>query len=263
MPQPLCTTELETFVPGQFPPTGYDFLQRVEDCIAWLCQLEHLKKENPDLAERLLDRFSPEANSEGYADNSWVRHFQEISCLVGRIRNATAAAGRELAQNMNATDSLPVFRLVERVERAGDSAALATALSDEQPLIEAACARSREVSAPKVDKLAQLGAPVEPPKFEDRKEIAAPDIAEVLRRASGATKKATVESAPAAPEAAMPIGGAASPDGAGLTEKARASALANRVKRFCKKWAWLGGIVVGIATLVATVIEVVKWLHGR
>ena len=38
---------------------------------------------------------------------------------------------------------------------------------------------------------------------------------------------------------------------------------AGQVHHFCKKWAWLGAILVGIATVVAAVIEVVKWVQGR
>jgi len=39
-----------------------------------------------------------------------------------------------------------------------------------------------------------------------------------------------------------------------------------QVKEFCKKWAWLGAILAGIATVVGSVaaaIEILKWLQGR
>lgn len=139
-------------MPGKPPPTAGDFLQRVGWCLSRLRRLNEMK--GPQFPDDDLE--------ELISDKVWAAEFANEEQALQEARQEAAKAGREVAENMTGPDSLPVFRLVERVEHEGDFAALVAALREEQPLIEAACARGRDESAPAEGKPVHPGGALDP-----------------------------------------------------------------------------------------------------
>ena len=150
-------------MPEKSQPTAADFLQRVVHYIGLLSRMEELKKEDPDLAEKFLaEKLSEDWDHDASGgEKAYVGVLLNYWRALEEERREAADAGRELAKNMNATDSPPVFRLVERVEHESGSAALNIALCKEQPRIEAACARRREEPAPAEDAPVAQGSAVQ------------------------------------------------------------------------------------------------------